>query len=152
MPSKRHGYLTRKEWLATRLAIQRDRASGADVDRFLRNIDRFLRKTFWGHVFDVEPRMRAWTNTLQADLERQGYAISCGEVTPEQIRARMSPPIQLWYNSNEPQAAKTPQQIYEDIEAMLRLPMGKFPTWPVGPDPLKNDPAEFARRWGDFEP
>ena len=27
MPSKRHGYLTRKEWLAARLMIQRGRAS-----------------------------------------------------------------------------------------------------------------------------
>lgn len=37
MPSKRHGYLTRKEWLAERLADSRDHAGAFDVERLLRS-------------------------------------------------------------------------------------------------------------------
>jgi hypothetical protein len=37
MPSKRHGYLTRKEWLAQRLEDQRDRIGAFDVERLLRS-------------------------------------------------------------------------------------------------------------------
>jgi hypothetical protein len=40
MPSKRHGYLTRKEWLAERLEDARDRAGAFDVARLLSSIVR----------------------------------------------------------------------------------------------------------------
>ncbi len=109
MPSKRHGYLTRKEWLCARLSYSRNKL----------RLDR----------------------RVSADLERQGYAIQFGKVIPDARGRRMPPPVWLWYN--EPLAARTPEQIYADIEALL-----KTPNWPTGPDPWKNDLAEFARRWG----
>lgn len=90
MPSKRHGYLTRKEWLADRLNNQRDRAGAFDIERLLRAT------RFYYNEFDYKSPPTIEARVL-ADLERQGYSISCGEVTPEQIRARVSPPLTLWY-------------------------------------------------------
>lgn len=72
MPSKRHGYLTRKEWLAQRLEDARDRAGAFDVERLLRAT------RFYYNEFD--------------------YLLQIGESTPEDRAQRKSPPVTLLYN------------------------------------------------------
>jgi hypothetical protein len=54
MPSKRHGYLTRKEWLAARLMIQRGKAS---YERFATTSKRMI-DALTADVFDhIEARI-----------------------------------------------------------------------------------------------
>lgn len=86
MPSKRHGYLTRKEWLSLRLQDQRDRAGAFDVERMLRSL---ARKT--GHrISTIEAR-------IMADIRAQGYSLQIEPTTPEQRAARKSPNMRFYY-------------------------------------------------------
>jgi hypothetical protein len=102
MPSKRHGYLTRKEWLAQRLEDARNRAGAFDVARLLRFAAAWgtwgWPKTFEKPNLDAICTMgfSAIEARVAADLQAKGYSVRVGELTPEDRAQRKSPPIHVW--------------------------------------------------------
>lgn len=91
MPSKRHGYLTRKEWLAQRLEDARDCAGAFDVERLLRATRFYQTHTRYQYQVpkDIEAR-------IAADIQAKGYSLQVGEATPLERVSRTSPPLMLY--------------------------------------------------------
>lgn len=128
MPSKRHGYLTRKQWLAERLEDARDRAGAFDVERLLRATSYYQTHTQYTIVAPESP------NGLTYDLTSPSVRVRY-TLTPYDMLARDGLLI-------EGVADKIEIELYECTNGFLC-----HNYFPVG-DPVNNVQHEVCERCG----
>jgi hypothetical protein len=103
MPSKRHGYLTRKEWLRQRLEDARDRTGAFDIERLLRAT------RFYYNEFDYRAQVLIrkdgetnqtfpphWTENQRRQYLLDGFVVEVGEASATNRVFRKAPPISVY--------------------------------------------------------
>jgi hypothetical protein len=121
MPSKRHGYMTRKEWLRMRLELARDKAGAFDVERLLRFVATIHAPVSANGLTynmtspdvclsydyaEVEARMSAmakiptfpthWTDEQRRQYLTTGFVVEVGEAEEADKFFRKSPPVTVY--------------------------------------------------------